>query len=463
MVTEEPSSAPALFWDELPENPEQNADWAALEALRLEASPEERAETFKVNGNKKLQVGLKAKNKILLREAVEFYSKGLAEGCGNAKLNSVLLSNRSHVESLLGNWRKALDDAEAALRQDPTNIKVSDCTAACLPVLEKASVLRRRVGELATPSRQEGSSSSVSQLLLPHPMRTSPTFGSMCCWSPTPLTPAHPLHPLPTPSPPLPHPFPTPSPLGLPQATFRAARAALKLRLPAQALQYVHQGQALDPGAPEWPDLVKEAAAVQAVQQAAAKARAEEDAADAAAHSLADAIVARGIKMTGPQVRTEKSWKPSLDGSGGRLVWPLLVLYPESMVQDVIEAAGEEDTLGEHLDQMFGGDAPPLEFDQQREYNRASIELRYLSHAGKVLSRAQLVQALKTGSWPEDAEASGPNRYGANASKWVVCRESWTVRELLSRPDHVVPGVPLLFALAKGSAYRQRFLEKAQQ
>ncbi|KAL6747191.1 hypothetical protein V8C86DRAFT_2916866 [Haematococcus lacustris] len=369
MVTEEPSSAPALFWDELPENPEQNADWAALEALRLEATPEERAETFKVNGNKKLQVGLKAKNKILLREAVEFYSKGLAEGCGNAKLNSVLLSNRSHVESLLGNWRKALDDAEAALRQDPTNIK----------------------------------------------------------------------------------------------ATFRAARAALKLRLPAQALQYVHQGQALDPGAPEWPDLVKEAAAVEAVQQAAAKARAEEDAAAAAANSLADAIVARGIKMTGPQVRTEKSWKPSLDGPGGRLVWPLLVLYPESMVQDVIEAAGEEDTLGEHLDQMFGGDAPPLEFDQQREYNRASIELRYLSHAGKVLSRAQLVEALKTGSWPEDAEASGPNRYGANASKWVVCRESWTVRELLSRPDHVVPGVPLLFALAKGSAYRQRFLEKAQQ
>ncbi|KAJ9516376.1 hypothetical protein QJQ45_011032 [Haematococcus lacustris] len=390
MVTEEPSSAPALFWDELPENPEQNADWAALEALRLEATPEERAETFKVNGNKKLQVGLKAKNKILLREAVEFYSKGLAEGCGNAKLNSVLLSNRSHVESLLGNWRKALDDAEAALRQDPTNIKVSDCTAACLPVLDETSVLRRR-------------------------------------------------------------------------ATFRAARAALKLRLPAQALQYVHQGQALDPGAPEWPDLVKEAAAVQAVQQAAAKARAEEEAADAAANSLADAIVARGIKMTGPQVRTEKSWKPSLDGPGGRLVWPLLVLYPESMVQDVIEAAGEEDTLGEHLDQMFGGDAPPLEFDQQREYNRASIELRYLSHAGKVLSRAQLVQALKTGSWPEDAEASGPNRYGANASKWVVCRESWTVRELLSRPDHVVPGVPLLFALAKGSAYRQRFLEKAQQ
>ncbi|GFH20093.1 structural maintenance of chromosomes protein, partial [Haematococcus lacustris] len=53
--------------------------------------------------------------------------------------------------------------------------------------------------------------------------------------------------------------------------------------------------------------------------------------------------------------------------------------------------------------------------------------------------------------------------YGANASKWVVCRESWTVRELLSRPDHVVPGVPLLFALAKGSAYRQRFLEKTQQ
>jgi hypothetical protein len=39
---------PALFWDALPDEKEKHADWAALEALREECTPRERAETFKV-------------------------------------------------------------------------------------------------------------------------------------------------------------------------------------------------------------------------------------------------------------------------------------------------------------------------------------------------------------------------------------------------------------------------------
>lgn len=39
---------PALFWDTMPENAEDNPDFAAMEALRAESTPEERAETFKV-------------------------------------------------------------------------------------------------------------------------------------------------------------------------------------------------------------------------------------------------------------------------------------------------------------------------------------------------------------------------------------------------------------------------------
>jgi hypothetical protein len=38
-------------------------------------------------------------------------------------------------------------------------------------------------------------------------------------------------------------------------------------------------------------------------------------------------------------------------------------------------------------------------------------------------------------------------------------KERWTLRDALSRPDHVVPGVPAFFVLAKGSDFRQRFLD----
>jgi hypothetical protein len=77
-------------------------------------------------GNNKLKIGLKAKNKILLREAVDFYTKGLELKCQDTGLNSVLLSNRAHVELLLGNWRKALQDSHDAREADPSNVKVHE-------------------------------------------------------------------------------------------------------------------------------------------------------------------------------------------------------------------------------------------------------------------------------------------------------------------------------------------------
>jgi len=53
-------------------------------------------------GNNKLRVGLKAKNRLLLREAVDFYNKGLAVKCSDNAINVALYNNKAHVNSLLG-------------------------------------------------------------------------------------------------------------------------------------------------------------------------------------------------------------------------------------------------------------------------------------------------------------------------------------------------------------------------
>lgn len=37
--------------------------------------------------------------------------------------------------------------------------------------------------------------------------------------------------------------------------------------------------------------------------------------------------------------------------------------------------------------------------------------------------------------------------------------EGWTLRECLDRPDHVVPGIPVFFVLARRSSIRQQFLD----
>lgn len=62
------------------------------------------------------------------------------------------------------------------------------------------------------------------------------------------------------------------------------------------------------------------------------------------------------------------------------------------------------------------------------------------------------------GGFPEVAE-EGPSRYGPNAAGWVRVDERWTLAECLGRPDHVVPGIPVFFVLARRSPMRQQFLE----
>jgi hypothetical protein len=75
-------------------------------------------------GNDALKTGLRQKKKFYLRQAIEQYDKGLEQRCADAALNSILCSNRAHVNLLLGNFRNAYQDGLAALRHNDQNIKV---------------------------------------------------------------------------------------------------------------------------------------------------------------------------------------------------------------------------------------------------------------------------------------------------------------------------------------------------
>uniref|UniRef100_A0A383V5T9 Cns1/TTC4 wheel domain-containing protein n=1 Tax=Tetradesmus obliquus TaxID=3088 RepID=A0A383V5T9_TETOB len=353
---------PALFWDSMPDNAEEHPDYIAMKALEEESTPEERAENFKQQGNNKLRVGLKSKNRLLLREAVEAYTKGLALKCSDTQLNLALHNNRAHVHSLLGNWRSALQDSLAALQLEPASIK----------------------------------------------------------------------------------------------AVFRGARAALKLGQWDVCGQLLQQGLALEPEAAELLQIQQELAASrkQHEDQQAAQAAARE-AALAPSRKLAAAIVLKGYRLTLPEVHVG-SKQPYVDKQGA-LHWPVMLLYPETGQQDVIEDWHEEDLVAEHLDVMFGPDAPSIDWDTAGEYSRQRVQLYYLSNAGQPLEQDQLVGALH-GKWPERDPQAGPKRYGSSSSHWVPVDESLSLRQVLLAPDHVIPGVPLFWVLARDTQYQARFL-----
>ncbi|KAL4450020.1 hypothetical protein ABPG77_010689 [Micractinium sp. CCAP 211/92] len=354
---------PALFWDELPENDEEHPDAAAIKAIMADTTPEEQAEGFKNMGNDALKAGLRHKKKFYLRQAIEQYGKGLEVMCEDAALNSILCSNRAHVNLLLGNFRNAYQDGLAALRHNDQNIK----------------------------------------------------------------------------------------------AFYRAAKGAMGLRKYDRCIELCEQGLAIEADNRELKDMKRRAAVEK-------DAQAQRDAAEAArqarirspARTLAECILSRGWRVGRPQF-TIGDRRPALD-EDGLVHWPVLFFYPEAgMQQDSVDDVCEEDRFKDHLDLMFGSEAPPLEWDSRGEYSRQNIEVYYLSHAATPLSLDQLTEVY-FGSWPEVAE-EGPQRYGPKAAGWVRVREGWTLRDVLARPDHVVPGVPTFFVLAKGTDFRDRFLE----
>ncbi|VVA89903.1 unnamed protein product [Arabis nemorensis] len=91
----------------------EKADLEAISALKESAAIE-----FKEQGNECVRKGKKHYS-----EAVEFYTKAINQGVLSDSETSVLFSNRSHVNLLLGNYRRALTDAEEAIRLCPDNIK----------------------------------------------------------------------------------------------------------------------------------------------------------------------------------------------------------------------------------------------------------------------------------------------------------------------------------------------------
>ncbi|CAN8295691.1 unnamed protein product [Cochlearia groenlandica] len=92
---------------------DEKADLDAISAIKESAAIE-----FKEQGNECVRKGKKHYS-----EAVDFYSKAINQKVLSASETSILFSNRSHVNLLLGNYRRALTDADEALKLCPENVK----------------------------------------------------------------------------------------------------------------------------------------------------------------------------------------------------------------------------------------------------------------------------------------------------------------------------------------------------
>ncbi|PON37130.1 N-terminal acetyltransferase A, auxiliary subunit [Parasponia andersonii] len=91
----------------------EKADLDAIAALKESAAME-----LKEKGNQYVKMG-----KRYYSEAIDCYTRALNQKVLSDSDNSVLFSNRAHVNLLLGNYRRALVDAEDAIKRCPANVK----------------------------------------------------------------------------------------------------------------------------------------------------------------------------------------------------------------------------------------------------------------------------------------------------------------------------------------------------
>ncbi|KDP26449.1 hypothetical protein JCGZ_17607 [Jatropha curcas] len=104
------------LWLETGSDPKSESEIADLEAIS--AIKESAAIELKEQGNKYVKMGKKHYS-----DAIDCYTRAINQKALSDSENSILYSNRAHVNLLLGNYRRALMDAEEAIKLSAANIK----------------------------------------------------------------------------------------------------------------------------------------------------------------------------------------------------------------------------------------------------------------------------------------------------------------------------------------------------
>lgn len=96
-----------------PTTERERADLDAISAIKDSSTLE-----LKEKGNEYVKMG-----KAHYSDAIDCYTRAINQKALNDHENSLIYSNRAHVNFLLGNYRRALEDAKEAIKLSSTNVK----------------------------------------------------------------------------------------------------------------------------------------------------------------------------------------------------------------------------------------------------------------------------------------------------------------------------------------------------
>lgn len=256
------------------------------------------------------------------------------------------------------------------------------------------------------------------------------------------------------------------------KAYYRGARASKMLRKPADTLRYCKEGLKHDPENKLLLKLQKEGLKlVEELRVEKQQRERERMRRRALTDKYRKLCASRGVRVGRALVDDERvrqyEGKADLDPDSGVMYWPVLFLYDQHGTSDFVQFFGENDSLIEHLANMFPEDGPFAEWDTNEEY--VASKLVVYAAADMVLPFASPKEwhvGLSGEKEEEDEEVIRIRReekHEAKSQYWIELSPFCTLQQLLSHEKYVVPGVPVLNVFVRGSETLNNFLTRIER
>ncbi|UIZ25623.1 hypothetical protein KXD40_006177 [Peronospora effusa] len=255
------------------------------------------------------------------------------------------------------------------------------------------------------------------------------------------------------------------------KAYFRGAKASRLLRKPADTLRYCKEGLLRDPDnkmlltlQTEGRKLVEELRIEKLQRERESMNR------RAATDKYRKLCTARGVRVGRALVDDERvrqyEGKADLDPESGIMYWPVLFLYDQHGTSDFVEYFGEQDSMIEHLANMFPEEGPCAQWDTKNEFVASNLVV--YAAADMVLpflSRKEWHIGLSKEKEEDDDEVKRirlEEKHEAKTQFWIEVSLFCTLQQLLTHENYVVPGIPVLNIFVRDSEALENFLTRIE-
>ncbi|CAK4209492.1 unnamed protein product [Aphanomyces euteiches] len=256
------------------------------------------------------------------------------------------------------------------------------------------------------------------------------------------------------------------------KAIYRGAKASSMLKKPEDTLRYCKVGLAIDP-------TNKELLALEASGKVMLEDQRVEAELEAFKHQKRRAMTTKYKQLcalrkvrVGPAVLTDRRvadfcGKADLSSTTGAMEWPVLFLYDEYGQSDFIQQFDENDLVIEHLANMFPEDGPFCMWDTRQDYKASQLVVYAVADIVVPFQTDEEWHVTLSGEPESDeAEAKRLRNDELNSYKqkwWLEVTPFCSLAMLLTHHQYVVPGIPVLNIMVRGSKHHEQFLDAIER